>query len=102
MIVAVLALEALHPARPWHTALLGAALLAYLFAVHLAETRARLSVLAPQLPVLAAGVGLLALAVGAAALPGLPHGTTSLVIRAVAVAAAVIVAAMAVPGSASR
>ncbi len=102
MIVAVLALEALHPARPWHTALLGVALIAYLFAVHLAETRARLSVLAPQLPVLAAGVGLLALAVGAAAVPGLPHGSTSLLIRAVAITAAVIVAAMAVPGNDAR
>ena len=39
-VVAVLVLEAVHPSRPWHTALLGAALLAYLLAVHLAESRA--------------------------------------------------------------
>jgi hypothetical protein len=102
MIVAVLALEALHPARPWHTAVLAVALLAYLFAVHLAETRARLTVLRPQLPVLAAGIGLLALAVGVAALPGLPHGTPAALIRAAAITAAVIVAAMALPATAGR
>ena len=33
-----LALEAFHPARPWHTAVLGVALLAYLLATHLAES----------------------------------------------------------------
>ena len=33
-----LALEAFHPARPWHTAMLGVALVAYLLATHLAES----------------------------------------------------------------
>ena len=65
-------LEALHRSRAWHTGLLGAALLAYLFAVHLAESRARLAVLRPQAPLIAAGLGLLALAAGAAALPPAP------------------------------
>jgi hypothetical protein len=68
-VVAVLVLEALHRSRPWHTALLGAALLAYLLAVHLAESRSRPAVLRPQLPLLAAGLGLLLLAACASLLP---------------------------------
>ena len=74
LIIAVLALEALHGARPWHTALLGVALLAYVIAAHLAQARTPPAALAGQLPVIAAGVGLLALAVGAAALPRLHAG----------------------------
>jgi hypothetical protein len=96
LIVAVLGLEALHPARPWHTGLLGLGLLAYLFAVHLAETDARLAVLRPQLPLLAAGIGLLALAVGAAALPALDGGPATPV-KVIAIAALVLVAAIALP-----
>jgi hypothetical protein len=97
MIVAVLVLEVQHPARAWHTGLLGLALLGYLFAVHLAETGARASVLTPQLPVIAAGIALLALSVGAAAVPTLPAGAASGVVRVVAVAAAVVVGVLVVP-----
>jgi hypothetical protein len=68
-VVAVLVLAALHHSHPWHTGLLGLALLAYLLAVHLSESRARLAVLRPQIPLLAAGLGLLVLATGAATLP---------------------------------
>ena len=58
MIVAVLVLEVLHPARPWHTGVLGVALLALTLAAHLAETGgAPRAALGPQAPVLAAGVG---------------------------------------------
>lgn len=95
--VAVLVLEVRHPARPWHTALLGVALLAYLFAVHLVETGARASVLRPQLALVTAGLGLLALAVGAAAVPMLPAGSTSAIVRVVAVAAAVVAGVLVVP-----
>jgi hypothetical protein len=95
--IAAVALEALHPAKPWHTGVLGVALLGYLFAVHLAETGARPRVLRPQLGLLAAGVGLLALAVGAAALPALPSGLPSSIIRVAAVAAAVIAGALTFP-----
>jgi hypothetical protein len=35
-VIAVVVLEALHRSRPWHTGLLGGALLAYLLTVHLA------------------------------------------------------------------
>jgi hypothetical protein len=92
MVVAVLVLEALHRSPPWHTGLLGAALLGYLFACHLAESRARLAVLRPQAPLLAAGLGLLALLAGAA---GLPSGTGS---AAEALALLAAVAAVAVAG----
>jgi len=102
LLVALLALEALHPARPWHTGLLGIALLAYTFAIHLAETRARLGVLRAQLPVVAAGIGLLALAVGAAALPRLAAGPESTTVRLIAIIAAVIAAGLAVPLGGNR
>lgn len=102
MIVAVLVLEVEHPARAWHTGLLGVALLGYLFAVHLTETGAPARVLRPQLPLLAAGVALLALAVGAAAVPALPSGSASAVVRVVAVAAAVVVGVLVVPVSLHR
>jgi hypothetical protein len=96
MVVAVLVLEALHPSRPLHTGLLGAALLAYLFASHLAESRARPAVLRPQAPLIAAGLGLLALAVGAAALPS-GTGPGAEVLALVAAVAAIAVAGLAIP-----
>jgi hypothetical protein len=101
-LVAVLILEALHPARPWHTALLGLALLAFLFAVHLAETRATPAVLRGQLPLIAAGVGLMALSVGAAALPGVSVTAVSLLAGAGTVIAAVIIGVLVRPGTRSE
>ncbi|MDQ2811407.1 MAG: hypothetical protein M3Z75_05865 [Actinomycetota bacterium] len=47
-VAAILWLEVLHPARPWHTAVLGAALIAYLLATHLAESDTSIRVLRPQ------------------------------------------------------
>jgi hypothetical protein len=90
LVVAALVLEALHRSRPLHTGLLGAALLAYLFAVHLGESRAPLAVLRPQAPVLAAGLGLLVLAVGAAMLPAATGSAASLVVVIVALATVVV------------
>lgn len=97
MLLAVLALEALHPVPPWHTALLGVALLAFLFAVHLAETGAAIGVLRRQAPLIAAGIGLLVLAIGAGTLPALPSGPASTLVRVIAIVAAVLVSAIAVP-----
>jgi hypothetical protein len=96
MVVAVLVLEALHRSPPWHTGLLGAALLAYLFATHLAETRARPSVLRPQAPLIAAGLGLLALSVGAAMLP-VGTGSTADLIAVLAAVAAIVAGGLALP-----
>jgi hypothetical protein len=98
LLIAVLALEALHPARPWHTGVLAVALLGYLLAVHLAETRGRPRALRPQLPLIATGLGLTALAVGVAALPGRPAGPAALLAGGVTAVAAVIVAALVLPG----
>jgi len=89
-IVAVLVLEAMHRSRPWHTAFLGVALLAYLFAVHLAESRSRLAVLRPQVPLLAAGLGLLVLAACAALLPAATGSAAALMAILAALAAIVI------------
>jgi hypothetical protein len=90
LVVAVLVLEALHGSRPWHTGLLGAALVAYLFALHLAESRARPAVLRPQVPLIAAGLGLLALAVGAAMLPAATGSAADLMAVLAALAAVVV------------
>jgi hypothetical protein len=95
--VGALALEALHRSRPWHTAFLGAALLGYLLATHLAESAAAAGVLRRQLPVLAAGLGLLVLAAGAALLPSAGSGLTADWLRVLAAAAALMVAALALP-----
>lgn len=97
MIIAVLVLEAIHRARPWHTAVLGLAVLGYLFAVHLTETGQRPDSLRPQLPVIAAGLALLALATGAAALPAASSGLASGLIRSLAIVAAVLAAGLALP-----
>jgi hypothetical protein len=102
MIIAILVLEALHHSRPWHTGLLGVALLAYLFATHLAETGTRPGALRPQLPVIAAGLGLLVLAVGAAALPRLQAGPVPELLGVLAVIAAVGAGGLALPTSSRR
>jgi hypothetical protein len=94
LVIAVLVLEVLHPPRPWHTALLGVALLAYLFAVHLAESRAGLAVLRRQAPLLAVGLGLVALAVAAAMLPA-ETGTVGELMAMLAAVAAVAVGGLA-------
>jgi hypothetical protein len=102
MIVAVLVLEVAHPARPWHTGVLGVALLAFAFAAHLAQTGgAPRAVLAPQAAVLAAGLGLAALATAAVALPPLAAGPAASALRILAVAAAVAAGALALPVSRS-
>jgi len=93
--VAVLGLEALHPSRPWHTVVLGVAMIGFLLALHLAETDAGPAVLRPQLPLLAAGLGLAVLSVGAAALPAAGQGSGWL--AAIAAVAALLVAGLALP-----
>jgi hypothetical protein len=96
MTVAALVLEALHPARPWHTVVLGVVLLGFLFALHLAETATGPAVLRPQLPVLTAGLALAALSAGAAALPAASSGS-GWPLAVIAAVAALLVAALALP-----
>ena len=96
-VLGALSLEALHRSRPWHTGLLGAALIGYLLATHLAESAAPRGVLRRQLPVLAAGLGLLVLAVGAALLPSAGPGLAADWLRVMAAIAAIAVGALALP-----
>jgi hypothetical protein len=95
--VALLILEATHASRPWHTAVLGAALLCYLLATHLAESGAPARVLRPQLPVLAAGLGLLILGAAAALVPAAAPGPGSGLLRVLAAVAAIVAGALALP-----
>jgi hypothetical protein len=97
MIVAVLALEALHPRRPWHTAILGLVLLGYLITLHLAESAARLAVFRPQLPLIVAGICLAGISVAAAALPTGGAGAGSGWLAVLAAAGAIVAAALALP-----
>lgn len=97
LVVALIVLEALHHSRPWHTGILGVALLACIFAVHLAETGARPSILRAQLPVIAAGIGLLVLAVGVAYVHEATTGPAYTALRILAIVSAVVAAALVVP-----
>jgi hypothetical protein len=90
-------LEVLHASRPWHTAMLGAALLAYLLTVHLAESAASLRVLRPQAGVLAAGAGLLALGAGAGMLHAAGPGAGSALLRLIAAGALIAAAGLVLP-----
>ncbi len=76
-LLAVLWLEVLHRPRPWHTAVLGAALIAYLLATHLAESGASPGALRPQVRLLAIGAGLLALGAAAGAAAGAVAGAAT-------------------------
>jgi len=96
-LLAVLWLEVLHPSRPWHTAVLGAALIAYLLAVHLAESGASPQVLRPQVRVLAAGAALLALGAAAGMLPAAGPGAGSALLRLVAAGALIAAAGLVLP-----
>jgi NAD(P)-dependent dehydrogenase (short-subunit alcohol dehydrogenase family) len=96
VVVFGLALEGRHHAPAYHTALLGVALLAFLFATHLAEAGVRTQTLRPQVPLLAAGLGLLAVTAGASLLP-VPAGPLGDWLRFLALVAALVVGALALP-----
>ena len=96
-VIGIVWLEVLHPSRPWHTAVLGAALLAYLLAAHLAESGASPGVLRPQAGVLAAGAGLLALGAAAGMLPASGPGAGSALLRLVAAGALIAAAGLVLP-----
>jgi hypothetical protein len=101
-VVALLWLEVQHPARtltPWHTAALGFGLVAYLLAVHIAESGAPAGwLLRRQAKVLLAGACLLALGAGLAMLPAAGPGAGSALLRVLAAAAVVAAAALVLPG----
>jgi hypothetical protein len=96
-LVAILWLEVLHPVPPWHTAVLGAALISYLLATHLDESGASPEALRPQVRVLAIGAGLLALGAGAGMIPAVGPGPGSALLRLVAAGALIIAAGLVLP-----
>ncbi len=98
-VAALLWLEVQHPARPWHTAALGFGLIAYLLAVHIAESGAPAGrLLRRQAKVLLAGACLLALGAGFAMLPAAGPGAGSALFRVLAAVAVVAAAALVLPG----
>jgi hypothetical protein len=101
-VVAIVWLEVLHPSRPWPTAFLGAALIAYLLATHLAESDASPGTLRPQARLLAVGAGLLALGAGAGMLPATGPGAGAALLRLVAAGALIAAAALVLPYVAPR
>ena len=96
-VVAIVWLEVLHSSRSWHTALLGAALIAYLLVTHLAESGSPARVLRPQTRVLAAGAVLLALGAGAGMLPAVAPGAGSALLRVLAAGALIAAAGLVLP-----
>ena len=97
-VVALIWLEVLHPARPWHTAALGAGLVAYLLATHIAESGAAPGrLLRRQAKVLLAGACLLAVGAGFAMLPATGAGAGSALLRVLAAVAVVAAAALVLP-----
>jgi hypothetical protein len=101
-LVALVWLEAMHRSRPWHTLVLGVALIAYLLATHLAESDAAPGVLRPQVRVLALGAALLALGAGAGMLSATGPGAGSALLRLVAAGALIAAAALVLPYVAPR
>ena len=96
-VIGIAWLEVLHPSRPWHTAVLGAGLIAYLLIVHLAESYAPLATLRPQARVLGLGAVVLALGAGAGMLPAAAPGAGSALLRLVAAGALIAAAGLVLP-----
>jgi hypothetical protein len=97
-VVAIVWLEVQHPARPWYTAALGAGLVAYLLAVHIAESGAPARLLRRQGKVLFAGACLVALGGGFGTLSAAGPGAGSALLRVLAAVAVVAAAALVLPG----
>jgi hypothetical protein len=97
-VAAVLWLEVQHPARPWHTAALGAALTAYLLITHIAESGADPGrTLRRHAKLLAVGACLLALGAGFAMIPAATPGAGAALLRVLAAAAVIAAAALVIP-----
>ena len=97
-VAAILWLEVQHPARPWYTAGLGVGLVAYLLAVHIAESGAPAGqLLRRQAKVLVAGACLIAVGAGFAMLSATGPGASSALLRVLAAAAVIAAAALVLP-----
>jgi hypothetical protein len=98
VVVLVVWLEALHRSGPWHVAVLGLLLIAYLLAAHLAESGSPVRSLRPQGRVLLLGVLLLAAGAAVGIVPA-ATGPGGALLRVVAALAAVLAAALILPAS---
>ena len=99
-VVAILWLEVLHPVRPWHTAALGAGLVAYLLATHVAESGAEAApLLRRHAKLLIAGACLLALTAGFAMIPDTAPGAGSAILRVIAAVAIIAATALVLPAA---
>jgi hypothetical protein len=97
-VVAVVVLEVQHPARPWYTAALGAALTGYLLITHIAESGADpAQVLLRHAKLLAVGACLLALGAGFAMIPAAAPGAGASLLRVLAALAVIAAAALVIP-----
>ena len=97
-VVALLWLEIQHPVHPWHTAALGAALLAYLLTTHIAESGAQASTLLRRhAKLLVVGACLLALGAGFAMIPAESAGAGAAVLRVIAALAVIAATALVLP-----
>jgi hypothetical protein len=97
-VAAVLWLEVQHPARPWYTAALGAALTAYLLITHIAESGADAGrTLRRHAKLLAVGACLLAVGAGFAMIPAATPGAGAALLRVLAAAAVIAAAALVIP-----
>jgi hypothetical protein len=97
-VVAILWLEVQHPVRPWHTAALGAGLVAYLLTAHIAESGADAApLLRRHAKLLVVGACLLALAAGFAMIPATAPGAGSAILRVLAAAAVIAATALVLP-----
>ena len=97
-VAAVLWLEVQHPARPWYTAALGAALTGYLLITHIAESGADPGrAIARHAKLLALGACLLALGAGFAMIPAATPGAGASLLRVLAAAAVIAAAALVIP-----
>jgi hypothetical protein len=67
--VSIVVLEAMHPSRPWHTGLLAVLVVAYLLAVHRAESAVPAAVFQGQARVLLASLALVVVATAVATIP---------------------------------
>ena len=95
----VLWLEVLHRSRPWHTAILGVVLTAWLLTVHIAESDASpTGLLRRQARVLVPGLCLLALAAGASGLPAVSPGAGAEALEVLAAVAVIAAAILVLPG----
>jgi hypothetical protein len=98
-VVGIVWLEVQHSARPWPTAALGAGLVGYLLATHLAESGADPGrVLRRQARLLTVGACLLALGAGFAQLPPAVPGAGAALLRVLAAAAVIAAAVLVLPG----